>query len=462
MPDEDIPQARQPVDVALAIDIPEDGAFTAVEDDRFGMVGRMVLWVEEVCVVEGEEGSVIVRVLVNFLGTVGRESRTHQCGTIPTPSGECGDRDDRMPAGSRGSDIVSTFTLPSRWHKDHWNKVGQVAFTSRGGSGSIDPNDSVHGALLAKGLELHMEPLHDAHGNVNGSFKTADVVISGVGLTAHDIEQFHHARLILRPFVGYDDIDVDAATANGILFANIPDAFSEEVANHALALILGMNQQLLISDHFVRSGAWADQRSRPKRAVPVHRLSVQTVGLIGFGVIARLTAERLRPFGFKVLAYDPYVTQEVADGYGVTMASFDDVLSHSDFVSVHTFLAASTRHLINAERLAQMKQGAYLINTARGPIVDEAALIEAIKSGHLAGAGLDVTEVEPLAKDSPLHALPNVILTPHMSSESVEAGLAVRRRTHEIASSVATGGLPDRHVCQNRPLFDQIKEALGH
>ncbi|NBX45635.1 MAG: hypothetical protein EBT22_00095 [Chloroflexi bacterium] len=142
--------------------------------------------------------------------------------------------------------------------------------------------------------------------------------------------------------------------------------------------------------------------------------------------------------------------------------SFDDVLSHSDFVSVHTFLAASTRHLINAERLAQMKQGAYLINTARGPIVDEAALIEAIKSGHLAGAGLDVTEVEPLAKDSPLHALPNVILTPHMSSESVEAGLAVRRRTHEIASSVATGGLPDRHVCQNRPLFDQIKEALGH
>ncbi|MBU6287077.1 MAG: C-terminal binding protein [Chloroflexota bacterium] len=356
---------------------------------------------------------------------------------------------------------MSTFTLPARWNRSQWHTPGRVAIAARG-AGGVNPDDVVHAALLGHGLHLTVEPLHQADGHVAPAFAEADVVISGVGLKEADIAQFAQARLILRPFVGYDDIDVDAATAHGILFANIPDAFSEEVANHALALILGMNQQLLINDRYVRSGEWADRGGRPARVTPIRRLSVLTVGMIGFGVIARLTAERLRPFGFKVLAYDPFVEQSVADGYGVTMASFDDVLSHSDFVSIHTFLAASTRHLINADRLAQMKQGAYLINTARGPIVDEAALVEALKSGHLAGAGLDVTEVEPLAKDSPLHDLPNVILTPHISSESVEAGHAVRRRTHEISSSVALGGLPDRHVCQNRPLFDQIKAALGH
>jgi D-3-phosphoglycerate dehydrogenase len=356
---------------------------------------------------------------------------------------------------------MSTFTLPARWNRSQWHTPGRVAIAARG-AGGVNRDDVVQAALLAHGLHLTVEPLHHADGHVAATFTEADVVISGVGLKEADIAQFAQARLILRPYVGYDDIDVAAATAHGILFANIPDAFSEEVANHALTLILGMNQQLLISDRYVRSGEWADHGGRPARVTPIRRLSVLTVGLIGFGVIARLTAERLRPFGFKVLAYDPFVEQSVADHYGVTMASFDDVLSHADFVSVHTFLAASTRHLINADRLAQMKQGAYLINTARGPIVDEVALVEALKSGHLAGAGLDVTEVEPLAKDSPLHDLPNVILTPHMSSESVEAGHAVRRRTHEISSSVALGGLPDRHVCQNRPLFDQIKAALDH
>ncbi len=355
---------------------------------------------------------------------------------------------------------MSTFTLPARWDRAQWHSPGRVAIASRGAAG-VNRDDVVHAALLGHGLDITVEPLHRGDGKVASAFAEADVVISGVSLNATDIAQLAQARLILRPYVGYDDIDVDAATANGILFANVPDAFSEEVANHALALILGMNQQLLISDRFVRSGEWADRRGRPDRAVPVRRLSVLTVGLVGFGVIARLTAERLRPFGFTVLAYDPYVDQSVADQYGVTLVSFDDLLGQSDFVSVHTFLSASTRHLVNGARLAQMKKGAYLINTARGPLVDEVALIEALKSGHLAGAGLDVTDVEPLAKDSPLHGLPNVILTPHMSSESVEAGHAVRRRTHEISSSVALGGLPDRHVCQNRPLFDQVKAALG-
>ena len=192
---------------------------------------------------------------------------------------------------------MSTFTLPARWNRSQWHTPGRVAIAARG-AGGVNPDDVVHAALLGHGLHLTVEPLHQADGHVAPAFAEADVVISGVGLKEADIAQFAQARLILRPFVGYDDIDVDAATAHGILFANIPDAFSEEVANHALALILGMNQQLLINDRYVRSGEWADRGGRPARVTPIRRLSVLTVGMIGFGVIARLTAERLRPFGF--------------------------------------------------------------------------------------------------------------------------------------------------------------------
>jgi len=266
--------------------------------------------------------------------------------------------------------------------------------------------------------------------------------------------------LLLRPYVGYDDIDVDAANAEGILVANVPDAFSEEVANHAMALILAANNQLLISDRYVRSGEWAQQRGRPKRKVELRRLSALTLGFVGFGNIARMTAERARPFGFKLLAYDPFLKQETADPYGATLVSFDQLLAESDVITIHTFLHATTRHLLNAERIAQMKKGAYVVNTARGPIVDEEALIQALKSGHLAGVALDVTEVEPLGASSELVKLDNTILTPHMASESVEGRQTLMRRVAEIARSVAMGQLPERHVVVNKGLYDQLSAAL--
>jgi len=169
---------------------------------------------------------------------------------------------------------------------------------------------------------------------------------------------------------------------------------------------------------------------------------VQTLGLVGFGTIARMVAQRAAPFGYRIIAFDPYLSQEVADAYSVRLVPLAEMLAESDVVSVHTFLDASTRHFINAERLAQMKPGSYLVNTARGPIVDEAALIEALRSGHLAGAALDVTEVEPLVASSPLIQMENVILTPHMASASVEGAQALKRRVAEIAGAVAMGRLP--------------------
>lgn len=353
-------------------------------------------------------------------------------------------------------------TLPARWqNKSEWNVPGKVVFAGRS-AGEVNRDDPTHAALLAQLIDLKVVPFLDASGKVTPEVADADVVISGgMPLGEKEVSQLPKTRLLLRPYVGYDDIDVEAVDAQGILMANVPDAFSEEVANHALCLILAANQQLLISDKYVRSGEWEKRRGRPNWNPPIHRLSVQTLGLVGFGTIARMVAQRAAPFGYRILAYDPFLSQDVADAYSVRLVSMEELLGESDVVSVHTFLHASTRHLMNAERFAQMKQGAYLINTARGPIVDEEALAEALRSGHLAGAALDVTEVEPLVASSPLIGMENVILTPHMASASVEGQQALKRRVAEIAGAVAMGRLPERHVTVNRALYDRIAASLS-
>ncbi len=350
---------------------------------------------------------------------------------------------------------------PARWQtRDRWQVPGIVTYAGRGVQ-PISPQNPTHKMLLDDKIDLRAAPFLDEGGKATKDVLEADVVISGgMPLSTKEFSQLPKTRLLLRPYVGYDDIDVEAADAEGILVANVPDAFSEEVANHALTLILAANNQLLISDRYVRSGEWEKQRGRPKRAVEVRRLSALTLGFVGFGNIARLTAERARPFGFKLLAYDPFMKQEAADPYGATLVSFDQLLAESDILTIHTFLHKTTRHLLNAERIAQMKKGAYLVNTARGPIVDEEALIQALKSGHLAGAALDVTEVEPLAASSELIKLDNTILTPHMASESVEGRQTLMRRVAEIARSVAMGQLPERHVVVNKGLYDRLAAAL--
>jgi D-3-phosphoglycerate dehydrogenase len=354
-------------------------------------------------------------------------------------------------------------TLPARWQgREQWRVPGRVVFAGRAGAGKVNPDDPTHAALLAQGVEILVVPFKDGAGVVPPEVVEADVVITaGVPLGSAEARQLTKTRLVLRPYVGYDDIDVDAFTAEGILFANVPDAFSEEVANHALCLILAANQQLPFSDRFVRSGDWAQHRGRPEWKPPIHRLSAQTLGIVGFGTIARMVARRAAPFGYRLLACDPYLTQEDAAPYGVTLVPLEQLLAESDVVTVHTFLAPGTRHLLNRERLFTMKPGAYLVNTARGPIVEEAALVDALRQGHLAGAALDVMEVEPLPADSPLIGLENVILTPHMASASVEGGQTLRRRVAEIAGDVALGQLPERHVTVNRALYDSVAAVTG-
>jgi D-3-phosphoglycerate dehydrogenase len=183
-----------------------------------------------------------------------------------------------------------------------------------------------------------------------------------------------------------------------------------------MALLLALARKVPFSNKLVQSGRW-----EVPPIVPLRRLEGQTLGLIGFGNIPRALAPKAKAFGLKVLTYDPYVNADAAAALGVETVSFDDLLAHSDFVSVHAPLQPATRGLMNAKTFAKMKKGACLINTARGPLVDEAALVSALDSEQLGGAALDVVTTEPLAKDSPLLGRDNVILTPHTAFYSVEA-----------------------------------------
>src|SRR5207248_230135 len=226
-------------------------------------------------------------------------------------------------------------------------------------------------------VDLIERPLREADGSVPQEVADADILISGAAVIDDSVvSQLRNVRFILRPYVGYDDIDVDAVTRGGILFANVPDAFIEEVANHALALILGMNRKLVETDAFVKSGKWSGGARNRTASIPIRRLSAMTLGLVGFGGIARLVVDRAKPFGFRILASDPFVSPDVAAAIGVTLVPLEQLLAESDIVSLHVFLNAQTRGLMDAQKLALMKPTAYLINTSRGPVVDEKALVD--------------------------------------------------------------------------------------
>jgi D-3-phosphoglycerate dehydrogenase len=221
---------------------------------------------------------------------------------------------------------------------------------------------------------------------------------------------------IVRTGIGLDTVDIPAATRHGVCVAHVPDFCYDEVADTAWALILAVTRKVLLADRHVRSGEWA-----PGAVMPVHTLRGRTLGLVAFGHIARKVAERARGFGVRTVAADPYVDAAAMRAEGVEKVSLDDLLAQSDIVSLHTPLTAETRGMIGTAAFARLKPGAVLINTSRGGVVDQAALIEALRSGRLSGAGLDVQVPEPPSKDSPLLRMDNVVLTPHFASTTVEA-----------------------------------------
>lgn len=245
----------------------------------------------------------------------------------------------------------------------------------------------------------------------------ADAVLNCYApMPAHVIEQLEKCRIIARYGIGVDTIDLAAATRCGIAVTNVPEYCTDEVSDHALALLLALARKVVVADRAVRTGTWSLET-----VTPIYRLAGATLGLVGLGKIARRLAAKAQALGMRVCGADPYLDAAALAAQGIQLISLEEVLRESDFVSLHAPLTDETRGFINDMALAQMKPGAYLINTARGPLVDVDALARALADRRLAGAGLDVVPTEPLPADSPLRALDNIILTPHVSYYSEQS-----------------------------------------
>lgn len=236
------------------------------------------------------------------------------------------------------------------------------------------------------------------------------------------IEKLQNCKIIANVGIGYDGIDVKAATDHGICVSNVPDYCIHEVAEHAIALMMACSRRLFPLDRLVRQGKWTVEKPE-MRAIwsSIRRLHNQTLGLIGFGRISRQIASKAKGLVSRMLAYDPFVSSDLGTEFGVELVDLDLLLSESDFISFHTNLTPQSKGLIGMEQLKMMKPTAFLINTARGGVVDPDALYTALTTGQIAGAALDVTEPEPIDSDNPLLQLENVIITGHSAHASVES-----------------------------------------
>lgn len=239
--------------------------------------------------------------------------------------------------------------------------------------------------------------------------------------------------------VGVDMVDVEAATEAGIVVTNVPDVFIEEVADHTMMLLLAAARRVRRLGELVRDEDW--YRGRAVMA-EVPRLLGCTLGLVGFGHVARSVARRALPFGLRVVAHDPYVSELTLSAAGVEPVSFGELLARADFVSLHLPLNAETRHTLSTAQFSAMKPGAVVINTARGGVIDEAALVCALEDGRVAGAALDVLEHEPPRRDNPLLAMSNVVVTPHVAAASVRMRPETRRRAGREVALVLRGRWP--------------------
>jgi len=274
----------------------------------------------------------------------------------------------------------------------------------------------------------------------------ADIILmAGAQMTRRVMEALPKCQAILFGSVGFDGVDVDAATDNGILVVNSParEWCVEEVSNHAITLLLTCAKKLAMFNDWTKQGRWADCK---RAQAPMGSIHGQTLGLVACGDIGQMTARKGQCFGLRTLGYDPYANESVAKEHGIDLVSLSELLKESDYVSLHTPLNKETRHLIGENELRQMKPSAYLINTARGSVVDEAALIKALQEKWIAGAGLDVFETEPADPENPLFKMDNVVVTPHTASYSDLAFSLPRVLVMQEAARVLSGRWPKNAV----------------
>jgi D-3-phosphoglycerate dehydrogenase / 2-oxoglutarate reductase len=286
----------------------------------------------------------------------------------------------------------------------------------------------------------------------------ADAILCGGAprFPAAILSRLPRLKAIVRYGIGVDAIDLDEATRRGVFVVNVPDYCIDEVATHALALILAWARKLPRAASLTRSGKW-----EVKPLMPMESARDLTVGLLGFGRIARRLARMARAIGFQVCAHDPFVKKNEIAKQRVTPLALDRLLRTADCISLHLPLTPATRHVMNGKTLRLMKPTAYLINTARGGLVDEAALYRALGGGRIAGAALDVMEEEPWPRESPLRALDNLIVTPHSAWDTERAQMEVRRKACAEVIRVLRGRVPKNLVNREVLRYIRKRESQG-
>lgn len=300
-------------------------------------------------------------------------------------------------------------------------------------------NDLEESVLHESGLDHELVRLNFSEADqLIPHVKDADaLIVQFAKVNRRVIESLTRCKVISRYGVGVDMVDLAAAGERGIPVANVPDFCIDEVSTHTMTFLLMLNRHLLTHHQHVKSGHWGGVSGGPPA-----RLSGQTLGVVGLGNIGRAVVKKARGFDLKILAFDPYLSNATAAELGAEKVAWEELLRRSDYISLHCPLTEQTRHLVSGPQLALMKPTAYLINMSRGPVVNQAALYEALANHTIAGAALDVLEKEPPAADEPILKLDNVIFTPHSSSWSASSSNQLRRQVAQNVVVALRGGKP--------------------
>jgi D-3-phosphoglycerate dehydrogenase len=300
-----------------------------------------------------------------------------------------------------------------------------------------DSTSIEEGIARSRGAELKVASCRTEDDVIEAAAGAAAILVQYAPITARVLDALPGLKAIGRYGVGVDTVDVEAATARGVAVCNVPDYGTEDVSDHALALALTLARGVTQLDRRMRAG---EHSLAPVQ--PLHRTATRVFGVVGLGLIGSATARKARGVGYTVIGYEPRLTPGSFTADGVQVTSFEDLLARADVVSLHVPLTAETHHLIDAATLQAMKPGAVLVNTCRGGVVDTSAVVAALESGRLSGAGLDVFEQEPLPVGHPLLGLDNAVLTPHAAWYSEESYGELKSRALENVLDVCSGTTP--------------------
>ena len=308
---------------------------------------------------------------------------------------------------------------------------------------TLDPV-TVENIALAK-ANLTVERVDAAtEGEVVAAAKDTDIILTRYAQMSRSVvEKLPKLQAIIRYGIGYDTIDVDAATDNKVIVVNVPDFCYEEVSNHALGMLLMLTRKLMLQSNTLKKDGWKPAYSL---ITPMGSVTGQTLGIIGCGHIGRIVARKAQCFGMNVIGYDPHVDTKLTDEAGIKLKSLPEVMKESDYISCNPLLWNETFHIVGEKEFKMMKPTGFIVNTSRGPVIDQLALVKALKEEWIAGAGIDVFEKEPIAPDDPLLKMDNVILTPHTAFYSDASDIRVRTSVAQEAVRIALGHLPKNIV----------------